>query len=705
MTDQSKVKVAISSEFLEAFAKIPKSQQNKVQHFVTKFMIDPMSPGINYEKIKGAADPNIRSVRIDLAYRGIVLKPDTNNVVLLLWVDHHDDAYAWAEKKIWKVNKATGSIQLIEKVESEQPIVKTVQSKGLFDEYKDKHLVKLGVPEELFPIIRKIQSDDELDKHSRDLPQEVSEALYMLAAGFSLEEVYLELGKSEEQVEINPDDFVKALQNPDSQRRFVVIENEEELAEMLEAPLEKWRVFLHPSQKKIVSSNFSGPVRVLGGAGTGKTVVLIHRAKYLAQFVFNKPEDKILVTTFTKNLAADINSLLSSICPDEVFKRIEVINLDQWVGNLLKKSGYSYSIDYGPKLNDAWEDALQLKPKEPMLDDQFYKAEWEEVIQAQDVSSFDEYAQIKRIGRGTKLNRTERKAIWPVFEEYRIMLNNKKLREAQDAQRDALALLKEGATAARYSAILVDEAQDMTPQAFKLLRQIIPAEKHNDLFIVGDAHQRIYRHKVTLGRLGINIRGRSRKLYLNYRTTEETRKWAVSLLNGISVDDLDDGTDNQKGYRSLYNGEKPLVRSHNSFKEEINWLAGEINKITNLSNTCVVLRTNNMCDEYAAALESKGLKVYKVRRSEAEDRRQDGVRVATMHRVKGLEFDNVFIAGLNSDIVPPYQSIEAASDQGEVDDIILREKCLLFVSATRAKKNLFISSSDEMSKLVKAVKP
>jgi superfamily I DNA/RNA helicase/mRNA-degrading endonuclease RelE of RelBE toxin-antitoxin system len=700
MSDNEQVKMALSSEFLESFAKIPKSQQNKVQHFVTKFMIDPMSPGINYEKIKGAADPNLRSVRIDQAYRGIVLKPDSSNVVLLLWVDHHDDAYKWAEKKVWKINKATGSLQVIEKGK-EEPVKKPATSKkGLFDEFKDKHLFKLGLPEELLPEVRKIQSEEELEKKSSDFPQEVYEALYMLAAGYELNQVFLEMDKSEDQPEANTEDFELALENPDTQRRFVVIDNEEKLAEMLEAPLEKWRVFLHPSQRKLVQGNVNGPFRVLGGAGTGKTVVLIHRAKYLAEKIFNKPDDKVLVTTFTKNLAADIQSLLSAICSDDVFKRIEVINLDQWVGNLLKKAGYDYTIDFGMKSSEVWEDALQLKPKEPLFDDQFYKAEWEEVIQAQDVSTFADYAQAKRVGRGTRLNRAQRKAIWPVFEEYRVLLTNNKIREPQDAQRDAIALLKDGKAVARYSAILLDEAQDMSPQAFSLLRQIIPKEQPNDLFIVGDAHQRIYRNKVVLGQLGINIIGRSMKLRVNYRTTEETRKWAVNLLRGMTIDDLDGGRDHQQGYRSLYSGEKPVVESFNSLDDEIDWLVKKLEKQENTSNSCVVLRTNNLCEEYASILEAKGLKVYKIKRSKAEDRRQEGVRIATMHRVKGLEFDNVFIASMNKGIVPPEYALDSASDEGEKDDIISRERCLVYVAATRAKKGLFVSSSSTISDLI-----
>ncbi|MGE0820738.1 MAG: UvrD-helicase domain-containing protein [Candidatus Binatia bacterium] len=381
-----------------------------------------------------------------------------------------------------------------------------------------------------------------------------------LASGDSLAGVFRKMETPETPPAVDTTDYVAALNNPDFQRRFFVVEDDLELAAMLSALLEKWQVFLHPSQRRLVERHWNGPVRVLGGAGTGKTVAAMHRAKWLAQQVFTSAHDRLLFTTFPRNLAADIRKNLLSICPEEVMRRIEVVNLDKWVSDFLQRHGYSYDIDYGERTGRLWEQALNSAPSKVQVPVSFYREEWERVIQPQGVSSVEEYMKASRIGRGVQLNRSGRKAVWSVFEEYRLLLNEQRLREGDDAMRDARLLLESKGNQTPYQAIIVDEAQDMGPQAFRLLRQLIPGgDRQDDLFIVGDAHQRIYRHKVVLGQCGINIQGRSRKLKINYRTTEETRRWATNLLEGFSIDDLDAGVDDQKGYKSLLHGVTPTV--------------------------------------------------------------------------------------------------------------------------------------------------
>ena len=710
MAAMSRAKVAIASDFLNAFAGIPKKQQGKVLKFITKFKADPMAPSINYEKIIKFKDPSLRSVRIDQSYRGIVKKPDTGNVFVLLWVDYHDKAYKWAENKICNIHPETGSLQVFD-VEG----MPTIQEAGdesskeddisLFADIRDRQLLRLGVPEALVPLVRSIETEKQLDNAAEHLPQEAYEALFYLAAGYSLEEVFLEMEKSEEPQEVDVSDYEAALINPDSKRRFFVVEDDLEMAEILNAPLEKWRVFLHPSQRKLIEREWNGPVRVLGGAGTGKTVVAIHRARYLAQHIFTKDNDRILFTTFTKNLAADIRENLAKICPNKVMRRIEVVNLDRWVSNFLRRNGYSYEIDYGRRTTSLWKKALDMMPSELGFDETFYREEWERVIQSREVASLNDYFKVSRLGRGVRLSRKMRKEIWPVFEEYRVLLNENGFKEGDDAMRDARQLLEGKGAILPYRAIIVDEAQDMGPQAFSLIRQMISKDGvKNDIFIVGDAHQRIYRHKVVLSHCGLNVRGRSRKLRINYRTTDETRSWAVSLLKGIKVDDLDGGLDDQKGYKSLLHGVVPVVRNFKSFKEEVDFIVEYLLKIKDekeaIKAICLVARTNKLLKQYESALNDKDMDTYFIRRSEAEDRMASGLRLATMHRVKGLEFDRVIIAGVNHGIVP-YEGVMSDS----LDPIVKREsevheRALLYVSATRAKKEVLVTSFGKPSRFL-----
>lgn len=703
--------VAISSDFMNAFAAIPKQQQNKVLDFITKFRMNPTAKSIHYEKIAQFKDDSLRSVRIDQTYRGIIKKPEAGNVYMLLWVDHHDRAYEWAKNKKCIINPETGGLQVYDvdsaaTVEAEPRSDEAGQKETcLFAGIHDRYLIRLGVPEDLLPLVRNIFSDEQLDRAARQLPVEAHEALTALAAGYTLDEVLAEgnriIGKEEQ---VDTSDFQKALENPDSKRRFVVVDDDIALQEILEAPLEKWRVFLHPSQRSLVERDWNGPVRVLGGAGTGKTVVAMHRAKYLVEKVFVEEHDRILLTTFTRNLAADIKENLAKICPDKLMRRIEVTNLDRWTLSFLRKNNYNYDIDYGERTKPLWEKALSLAPSEPGLGDSFYREEWERVIQPQEITTFAEYLKATRVGRGVRLSRQDRKAIWPVFEEYRLLLNENRLREADDAMRDARALIREKGDILPYRAVIVDEAQDMGPQAFKLIREMAGAERKNDIFIVGDAHQRIYRHKVVLGRCGIRIVGRSSKLRINYRTTEENRRWAVSLLEDIPFDDLDGGLDSQKGYTSLLHGTEPSVQQFASFQEEIEFIATNLDRIRqesgSLQEVCLVARTHELLRQYEGALQAKGLATCLIRRSEAEDRRKEGLRLATMHRVKGLEFDRVIIAGVNDGIVPFEDAVNSSSDTAIQTELDIQEKALLYVAATRAKKEVLVTSFGKRSRFL-----
>ncbi|MGA7878521.1 MAG: hypothetical protein WCA08_22875, partial [Desulfoferrobacter sp.] len=231
----TEIKVAVASDFLTAFSRIPRKQQAKVLDFVNKFRTNPTLPGINYEKIEKWKDPKLRSVRIDQAYRGVVLKPEVGNVYVLLWVDHHDKAYQWAQNKVYHIHPETGSLQVVD-VEEAQIEEKTqaadaeIEEQGLFAGVRDRHLLKLGVPEILLPVVRRIKTEEDLDRVADKFPQEASEALYLLAADYSVEETLRELEKSEVPATIDTDDFEKALENADSKRRFFVVDDELELA-------------------------------------------------------------------------------------------------------------------------------------------------------------------------------------------------------------------------------------------------------------------------------------------------------------------------------------------------------------------------------------------------------------------------------------------------------------------------------------------
>ena len=701
-------KVALSDGFLGAFARIPKAQQKKVQEFISKFRQDPTSNGLNYEKIHDARSQNVHSVRIDQIYRGIVLKPEQGSVYMLMWVDKHDEAYDWARRHDCSIHPLTGAIQVvdtsyIQAVPQVEPVlVKEVEKPRLFAAFTFAQILALGVPPVFIDQVMALVDADGLNKLENIIPAEAWEPLHWLADGFDYDEV-LEEFNDHPDTPVDTNNFIEAIER--SKRRFHVVENEQELLQMLNAPLEKWRVFLHPSQRKLVESHANGPVRVLGGAGTGKTVVAMHRARWLAQRLVDQPGKKVLFTTFTRNLAADIRANLQRLCSREEMARIEVVNIDAWMTDQLKRHGYDFKVvyDFDDGRRKCWSYALQQIPVELGLPDSFYSEEWQRVVQPNAVYSRDEYLKVSRLGRGTALSRIQRAKIWPVFEEYRSQMARAKLREMGDAMHEAIVLFKEKQTQLPYSSIVVDEAQDIGAPAFSLIRSLVP-ESANDLFIVGDGHQRIYRNKVVLGQCGINVRGRrSKKLKINYRTTEETRQFAVRLLSDVKIDDLDGEADRSNDYLSLLHGDKPMISNAADFKDETATIVKQIKALlangVRSQDICLTARSKHAYERYAKALNLEDIPTFILGQDSADSDQQTGIRVATMHRIKGLEFQYVFLAGINDGVVPEPRAI-ATDDPVEQRDALFNERALLHVAATRAIKGLFVSSSGKPSALL-----
>lgn len=689
-------KIAMSDDFLKSFARIPRQNQQAVLTFVAKFRQNPLASGINYERINDAADANMRSVRINDNLRGIILKPETGDVYCLLWVDRHDDAYQWARRHRVAIHPDVGSLQVYA-VQETQSLTKNEvaqteasPSEGLFADLRDREIRKLGVPEERLAAVRAAVSEADLEALEAQLPDEAFEALYLFAAGEPLDKILAERAPAET---VDPKDFGAALTRDSTRRHFVVLTDDSDLDALLAAPLERWRVFLHPSQRKLVEGNKSGPVKVTGGAGTGKTVVAMHRARWLARQYADLPGRPIIFTTFTRTLAEDIRHNLSLLCSPQELAKIQVVNLDQWASGLLRRFGYPYALLYDEKQRRGfWQAALSALPAGAAYSAAFLRAEYERVILPQGCETAEDYMRARRIGRGGQLGRLQRKALWPVFAEYRAQLHAANLREPEDAFREACQLILQEKPQLGIRAMVVDEAQDISAAAYTLIRAAVP-KAENDLFIVGDAHQRIYRHKVTLGQVGIEVRGRSRTLKVNYRTTDEIRRWACAQLEGIEIDDLDGSIDSLRGYRSLTHGDLPEVFPSASLQQDVEHILSvvEHGKADDIEarRICVTARTNEDLDALALALRQRGIACLRLDHGTTDDPAEPGIRLATMHRVKGLEFDIVILAGYRG--ARQYaEQFSHDEDVGVTDDTEVSERCLLHVAATRAKRHLFV---------------
>jgi len=693
---------------MKSLRSLPDRVVKKFLDLMTKYMSDPSAGGLNLESVEGSRDEALKSLRVDQGYRAIAFEAGRD--IMFVHVNEHDKAYRWASGRRVKLDASTNRVRIVEVLEEAQTVSPTTsETPPLFAGIADKRLIALGVTEEEIPAARTISSLDDLERREGHFDTMTFQVLYGLAAGYSDEEVYALTGIAQEETAQSPAEtsFEDLISSEESRQTIFIPESQEDLRRFFEGELDGWRVFLHPEQRKLAYRDYNGPAMVRGGAGTGKTVVAMHRAKHLADQIKQDPQrdgERILVTTFTRSLAQDIEANLKTLCPEHLkdAPRIEVVNLDRWVSQFLKRKSFDRRIaffgDDRAELDRIWEDVFIDHTLPEGLSEAFVRAEWAQIVQAQGLLDRSSYLRASRVGRGTPLDRRKRAQLWDIFSDYRARLISKNLAEPDDAYREAIEILKAEAPQLPYASVVIDEAQDMGEQAFRLVRAIVPESAGSDansIFIVGDAHQRIYARRASMKACGINIRGRSRRLKLNYRTTQEIRSWAVAILEGITVDDLDEGVDSFAGYTSLMSGPAPKTIHHSNRAAELDglacWIKRQVEQGGSVEEIGVLAVTNALADEVCQELGLRGINTLRLSATTGDDRTKPGVRVTTMHRAKGLEFFAVALPFLSEGEFPPKFALQNAVDAADLEDIHSQFRSLLHVAATRAKKALLVS--------------
>ncbi len=699
--------VSISCPCLEDILDLQTYLQEKAKGTIEKFMNNPFGNGLNFEKLKGSKDPTMRTIRLDRGYRMAgSLQPDGSFVFLK--VGEHDATNKWAQTHVLRTDPRSGALRVVMVTTEEPPAAPATPSAPaapaapaapgpLFARFSDEALMRvLGVEDaqSLAPV-RALASTrhlfDQMEEIGRLFGDYAGDKLCDLLDGNSVEDIVATYGCA-----AKPMTVTEALANPATHDGFLVLTDDEDLRKALEYPLEKWRTFLHPKQLRVATDDFNGPACVTGGAGTGKTVVAMHRARFLAEKFAREgvpAEKKILFTTFSKALASDIRSNLEKICSPEQLARIETVNLDAWAWRLLPRTGRRCSPDYSKSdlCEKLWKKALGSlgkKDREALpaeMDGAKIKREWDQVVLAEGIRSREEYLQASREGCSVPLSAEHRRALWPVFERYREWLLENKLMAVDDMYGAVARLLeRDGSIAEGYCSIIVDEAQDFGNQAFRMLGALAKrfASPSNGLFIAGDVRQRIYSRKGDFTRCGIDVTGRSFHLNLNYRTTEETRRWATAVLEGLEPESWGGRTESEESYHSLAVGEEPKVLTPATNEEAQAALCAELEELlatgAEAEGICVAFTEKKLMDEYQAVLKEHGVKSVKLTDKAPQS---GGVRLATMHRVKGLEFDFMFLVGL---------------DRGNFfwkltnPETRMSVRSLIHVAATRARKRLFV---------------
>jgi len=711
-------RVSYDQGCLKSVRKLPDYVSGKFLDVMSRYMDNPAGNGLNLESVEGSKDKSLKSLRLDQNFRAIAFESATD--IMFVHVNAHDKAYRWAEGRRVKLDNASNRIRIVEEIDQVQEAEDVDDSpSGLFAAFKDKKLTSLGAADEAIAIARTIKTEEQLEASEDRFDPLSFQVLYALAAGYSEEEVYSIVGSEIDDAENTGDKtFEELVTTAESRQTIFTPESIEELRRFFDGELEGWRVWLHPVQRKVAYKEYNGPSMVRGGAGTGKTVVAMHRAKCIADQLVADPQkqgQKVLVTTFTTTLAKDIEANLKILCPEHLSgssPRIEVINLDRWASQYLKKKQFDRRVvttkEDQDQIDYLWLEVFDTYTLPDKLTEAFVKAEWEQIIQAKGLDDLNSYLKVSRVGRGTPLNRAKRKDLWNIFGLYRAKLLQSGLVERDDVYREAIPLLQGEPGKQGYAAVIVDEAQDMGEQAFKLIRALIPESLNGDkdsIFIVGDAHQRIYNRRASMSACGINIVGRSRKLRLNYRTTHEIRAWAVSILRDVHVDDLNDGEDTLDGYASIEQGFAPQLSGYGSDVEELNALMQWVSELPSDkirdSEIGVLAFTNKQLKLIQEQFSKAGVESLILTDGKADDQKSAGIRLCTMHRAKGLEFKAVAIPFMSSVQFPPKWLLDKAIDEADREDTEVKFKSLLHVAATRAKAFLRVSWSGEPSKFFK----
>ncbi|MFJ4657959.1 3'-5' exonuclease [Nocardia sp. NPDC088792] len=732
----------------KAMGKLDGSVKRKVYDFLEKLQADDTAPGLHIEPMKGAADARVRTGRVDLQYRAVLFRidpqgGDTTYIYMGTW--NHDEANTLAELSTLRVNPITGTLEGIigelngEADRKKRSVVRDPDGRlgKAVAETRKPFLVGIGYT--LEDLTERLGLDAVLAERAHtamdedainDLAAEAEAAgswqglaLFELALGVSIDTIREKLSLTKNPVDQTLDEdsqIIAALDHPVSKMQFTYIDDTEELRRVIEGgDFAAWRTFLHPEQRTYAEKDYNGAFRLSGGAGTGKTVVAIHRARNLWK---RNPQARIILTTFNKTLAMGLKADLKVLEPGITIARkpgdpgVYVEGIDKLASDILSRAG-----DLGPastalfgspievtsartNKDKMWRDVVQTVNSgldHRLATPAFLDNEYVAVVLANQVTTLEGYAKVARAGRGVRLSRPQRIAVWKLVEGFRKQSRADGSLSFPEVLALAAAYLKERASNGVFVAdhVLVDEAQDLHATHWALLRALV-AEGPNDLFIAEDSHQRIYGQPVVLSRMAIKIVGRSRRLTLNYRTTEENLEFAVKILQGGQYQDLQGDEESTTGYRSARKGPKPDLLQTNSSFDELEQVAkrvrGWLDQKVEPSTIAVLTRGQNDRTQFVRALGERGIEA---RALDDNPATSGHVQVLTMHRSKGMEFSRVILAGVDESHVPSKVALNTVPEE-EQAEALLRERSLLYVAASRARDELVVTWSGRKSELL-----
>ena len=681
------MKLYLGDKCWDKLFELPKNVQLRVRDFQRKFKENPFSPAINLEKIAGFEDDSLRTARIDDTYRAII-GVASGDTYCLLYIDHHDEAMRWAQHKRFAWNSYTTSFQ-VTSITMEEVVEPRGQKRDdtVFAKYTDEQLLRIGVPEHQLPLVRSIKDMDDLEKAESSLSGDVFEYLfYLMDDGTDINNIITEVEAGKEQ---EGDSTIN------NKRNFIEITDDEELERVIAEGTEKWQIFLHPSQRLLVEKSYAGSLKVTGGGGTGKTVAAIHRLKKLTEKGSMK---SVLYTTFTRTLIKNISSRVRSMGIKSENCVIETI--DKLALDMAKSYGLipqtATVLDYGPSSRtseEIWDGIVTDNLSQ--FDTRFLKREYLDVIVYNNNKTIDDYYRQSRTGRTQPVNRKQRTEIWNLVEQYVARKKDSQLYDRNEIFNLIANHLNENGIHP-FKHVIADEIQDFSNPELRFLRALVE-EGPDDLFLVGDPYQRIYNNrKIAFSQVGINVRGkRSKRLRVNYRTTEEIKRAATNVVNGCAFDDFDGSPESLAGYVSLMHGDRPEYKIYDNRNEEIAAIIDFIRMCREngieYKDIVVASYIKDSIKPVQDALHRNNIP-YKNLMNEGTGN-DNGVNLSSFHNMKGLEFKVVILSDVNKKTFPYLPYGFEGLDEIEKKNHLMNQKALMYVAITRAMQKVLITGS------------
>lgn len=688
----------IADSFTDSLSRLAAWEQTIVKTSVYDYQVNPAHPGLGMHKLSHTKDPNFWSIEANKDIRIIVHIKDSSH--LICYTNHHDDAYAWTKSRKLEVHPQTGAAQLVEirELVKEIPVYRPAgddqvnvanepPGERVFRYFSRDNILSVGVPEEW---VNDIWNATELQLYNllEHLPSEAQEALLQMAVEGTMPET-----KEQTIAVSNPFD------HPDAQRRFFAIKNLDELKLALEYPWDKWAIFLHPAQRSWVSREFNGPSRVSGSAGTGKTIVALHRAVHLAR---KYTDARILLTTFSPILANFLSERLNKLVSMEpsLLDRIEVEPLHEVAEKLYKRNFGEFNLVEKPFLETLVKGNLPNHPQ-VKFNAGFVLDEWLEVVAAANLKDLDSYKAYKRLGRKVRLAETQRENLWGVFTVIQNKLDEiRALTNADLYHRLTNHYTDSGKFPFDY--IVIDESQDISMPQLKLLGAGLSA-KADGLFFAGDLGQQIFQKPFSWVACGVNVQGKARTLKVNYRTSQRIREQADKLLNPVTADA--DGVEQiRKGTVSVFEGVKPLIQKFSTREAErayanqriSQWLENGIQP----NEIGVFVRSEKEIPFAEEAMAKIPYSIMDINVRVLSNK----VSLSTMHFAKGLEFKAVLVMACDGNIIPSFDRIRAVSNADELEEVYNSERHLLYVACTRARDILILTGQNPGSEFLEDMK-